>query len=152
MIKNPNLVEVSIWFPYVNPLLCKLRISDAANPALDVEEFAHIPGSKRRCQTKVWISLSWQKETQIQFNFCGEFKHTHQSEWRICTWSQAPSPEAKLRLAGGLLETSLLHRPFSAPQNILFTYTRTPAHINMTLISRRNSDNTLILTNLCYAR
>lgn len=47
-IKNSNLVEVSVRFPYVYPLLCKLRISNPANLALDVEELAHIPGSENK--------------------------------------------------------------------------------------------------------
>lgn len=42
----PNLVEVSIRFPDVNPLPRKLRVPEPTELALDVEELAHIPGSK----------------------------------------------------------------------------------------------------------
>lgn len=53
-----NLVKVPIRFPYVDPLLCKLRVSDPADPTLDVEELAHIPGAKKRSKIKQFNSQS----------------------------------------------------------------------------------------------
>lgn len=42
-IVQPYLVEVAVRLSYIYPFLCKLRISDPADPTLDVEELAHVP-------------------------------------------------------------------------------------------------------------
>lgn len=120
-IKNTNLVEVSIWFPYIYPLLSELRISDPAKLTLDVEELAHIPGpTKQRFKAKAKATVRQGERDKLGSNSAGlvNLKHTHQSGWRIYTLSRALAPEAKLQLAGEHLEMGLHHRPFSETQNI----------------------------------
>lgn len=121
----PNLVEVSIGFPDVNPLPRKLRVPEPTELALDVEELAHIPGSKEeRSRPRVTIVLKKLKDherTPLFFFLCN---HTHQSEWRICILSRAPSPGARLRPDQVRPETCRLHPPFSAQQNINVLVTR----------------------------
>lgn len=57
---------------------------------------------------------NWFKETET-INPAADvrWKHTRRSEWRICISFRVPSPGARPRLAGGLLETNRLHPPFS---------------------------------------